>query len=310
MDYLIVRNDGDRTLAAIEEIVGAVGPVMVFEPGTYEASTFHERFAQSLREAPNTPITLVMNFKESTFANWTSPFLEILQSRFLMGETLPAASNIIFLSETDATLTEAGMSALLARLHVIDLKAVVGKFLGNEAAIIDHEIGHLAYEIGKGRNSYQKPVSIAVLNNILDPEVGPSVPDDFNLTGSADEVMEAWRELADKHPAARVLGRVSQDDSVHFNDFYFKEGQLMAKRGVHREMLAENGPMPSLLSRDPSDHTTWALKLEAIKAKPDESATEAQIAEIKRAIELGQFQIEISPLKKKTTRTIERDVGL
>lgn len=307
MDYLISRNAGDRTLAAIEEIVGAVGPVMVFEPGTYEAGTLKDRLAEAVRETPGTPITFVMNFKDSGFANWASPLLDILQSRIILGETLPEKSNIIMLSEINVTqLTEPGTSALLARLHVIDLKAIVAQFPDNADAVIDHEIGHLAMAI----KSYQQPISIAVLNNILDPEVGRSVPDDFNLTGSVDAVMGAWRELADKHPGARVLGRVSQDESIHFNDFYFKDGQLMAKRGVHREMLAENGPMPSLLSRDPSDHTTWALKLEAIKAKPDERATEEQVADIKRAIDQGKFQVEIWPLQKKTARTIERDVGL
>lgn len=303
MDYLITRNAGDRTLAAIEEIVGEVGPVMVFEPGTYEAGTLKDRLADAVREAPNTPITFVMNFKDSTFANWASPLLDVFQSRIILGETLPEKSNIILLSEIDVTqLSEAGTSALWARLQVIDLKAIVAKVPYNADAIINHEVGHLAYSIQEHRFKD----AVIVFDNRLNTN-GASF--DSVLTGSQDSVLNSWKELADKHPDMRVLGRVSQSDAFEFNDFYFNDGQLTAKRGVHREMAATYGPNPALHSTDPALTGPWLEKLKALKAKPDDLATPAQVEEIKKAIAQGDFLIEVSPAPKKPAQTTEIDKG-
>jgi len=304
MDYLISRNAGDRTLAAIEEIVGAVGPVMVFEPGTYETGTLKDRLADAIREAPNTPITFVMNFKDSTFVNWASPLLDILQSRIVLGETLPEKSNIILLSEMDTTqFYEPGTSALLARLEVFDLIAIVAKYPHDADAVINHEIGHLANSIQEHRFKN----AVIVFDNTLNSN-GASY--DSVLTGSPDSVMKSWRELADKHPNMRVLGRVSQSDAFEFSDFYFNDGQLTAKRGVHREMAATYGPNPAAYTTDPALTGPWLEKLKALKAKPDDLATPAQIEGIKKAIAQGDFLIEISPAPKKPAPSTDLNPSL
>lgn len=310
MDYLISRNAGDRTLAAIEEIVGALGPVMVFEPGTYEAGTLKDRLADAIREAPNTPITFVMNFKDSGFANWASPLLGIFHSRVVLGEILPEKSNFILLTEIDGTqLSQPGTSALLARVHVIDLKAVVAAFPGHDIAIIDHEIGHLAVDIERSRAPKPSLAELAV-DNTLNTDLLGAVSKLPLFNGRSDDVLKSWQEMSEKNPDARILGRTLEVASNSFKDYYFKEGLLMVKRDAYREMLAKNGPMPAILSNDPSDQTTWSLKFEVIKARPDVPASEAQLEDIKRAIELGQFQIEIAPSKKAVARIIDLGAGL
>lgn len=310
MDYLISRNAGDGTLTAIEEIVGAVGLVMVFQPGTPEAGTLGDRLAQSLREAPNTPITLVMNLQGEALARWSSPLLEVLQSRIVLGQTLPDKSNIILLNETDvAELAGSGASALLARLHVIDLKGIVAKFPGNDAALINHEIGHLALYIENSLSTKPTLADLAV-DTVLNTELLGAISKQSLFNGRPDDVLKSWREMSEKHPDAKVFGRTLDVDSHSFKDYYFKDGRLMQKRNALKEMVAKYGPMPEIMSDDPSDHTTWSLRFKDIRARPDVPATEAQIEDIKRAIELGQFQVEIAPSAKAVRRIIGRDVGL
>jgi hypothetical protein len=98
---LILRNDGDSVPAALNDIFGQTGPVLMVQPGGVDPQDFQEKLATQLENAAAQPLTVVIDIPNYDDAQWSSAIQDVFNLRVICGQQLPKHATILLMLGTN-----------------------------------------------------------------------------------------------------------------------------------------------------------------------------------------------------------------